>query len=126
MEKLERRNPFRIVWQSKVGFKDWMGPSTSHALKKFSDKNWQNLLIVPLGFTSDHFETLFELDIEYIKNLKLEGFKKIVRGRSLNDNPKFIDALTDIIVNRKKYKSQNLKIRCPDCKFEICNNLGKF
>ena len=30
------------------------------------------MLIVPIAFTSDHIETLYELDLEYIGKLKHE------------------------------------------------------
>lgn len=48
---------------------------------------WDNVIIVPLGFTSDHLETLYELDLEYLEKARNEfKYKNIVRGRSLNDN----------------------------------------
>lgn len=34
------------------------------------EKKVDNILIIPLGFTSDHLETLFELDIELIGDFK--------------------------------------------------------
>jgi ferrochelatase len=33
-------------------------------------KKVKNIIIVPLGFTSDHLETLFELDIELMHEFK--------------------------------------------------------
>jgi len=51
---------------------------------------------VPLGFTSDHLETLFELDIELMEDFKSK-YKKIIRSRSLNDEDDFCEALAEIV-----------------------------
>ena len=34
------------------------------------EKKVKNIIIVPLGFTSDHLETLYELDIELLGDFK--------------------------------------------------------
>lgn len=56
----------------------------------------KNILIIPLGFTSDHLETLFELDIELIDDFK-DKYNKIIRSRSLNDEDDFCEALSEIV-----------------------------
>jgi len=81
---------------------------------------------MPLGFTSDHLETLYELDIELMHEFK-DKYQKMVRGRSLNDAPDFVEGLAEIVMQNEKngsYKSPNLKMRCPDCKFAMCNKLA--
>lgn len=35
MDRLGRRNPYRLVWQSQVGPAPWLGPQTSDAIKGF-------------------------------------------------------------------------------------------
>lgn len=53
-----------------------------------------------MGFTSDHLETLYELDLDLVARLKPEAEKlrkSIIRGGSLNDHPLFIDALSDLV-----------------------------
>ena len=39
-------------------------------------KKVKNIIIVPLGFTSDHLETLFELDIELMHEFK-DKYQKV-------------------------------------------------
>lgn len=126
-EALGRVNPYKLVWQSKVGFQKWLGPATHIALEALAKKDWQNLVIVPLGFTSDHLETLYEIDIEYMNLAKKLGFRKVCRAKSLNDGPLFIEALSEIVeanIKENKYESKNMRIRCFDCKFESCNKLS--
>ena len=67
MEELGYSNPYKLVWQSQVGPSPWLGPQTNASIKGLTGKGWTNIALVPIAFTSDHIETLFELDKEYIK-----------------------------------------------------------
>jgi ferrochelatase len=65
MDRLQHRNPYRLVWQSQVGPAPWLGPRTDKALEGFAKQGYTDVMLVPIAFTSDHIETLFELDLEY-------------------------------------------------------------
>lgn len=43
----------------------WLGPQTDEVIKGLCERGKKNILLVPIAFTSDHIETLHELDIEY-------------------------------------------------------------
>ena len=58
----------------------WLGPETSAAIRGLAANNHKNILLVPIAFTSDHIETLHELDIEYAKKLGSEVGVLIVKG----------------------------------------------
>ena len=49
-----------------------MGPHTDDAIKGLAKNGYKNMLMVPIAFTSDHIETLYELDIEYAQTLAAE------------------------------------------------------
>lgn len=70
MESLGHSNPYRLVWQSQVGPAAWMGPQTSDALKGLARLGKRKVVLVPIAFTNDHIETLYELDLEYGKEAK--------------------------------------------------------
>ena len=92
---------YRVVWQSRIRGK-WLSPSLVDTVKSLHKINWKYAIITPLGFTSDHIETLHELDIELMEEARKEGIltdKEIQRGRSLNDEPDFIGSLADINKN---------------------------
>lgn len=55
-----------------VGPMPWLGPQTEDALKGLAKKEKKNILLVPIAFTSDHIETLHELDIEYAQEVAHE------------------------------------------------------
>jgi ferrochelatase len=67
VDGLRRPSKHVLAWQSKVGFLPWMVPSTSDAIKKLATvRRVKNLLVVPVAFTSDHVETLFEIGLECV------------------------------------------------------------
>lgn len=130
MEKLNFSHQYRLVWQSKVGPQEWLGPQTDAAIEGLAKNKRLNMLVVPIAFTSDHIETLHELDLEYIDHLaKKVGVKNIKRCESLNANPQFIRALADIAkthIDSKKSCSLQLGLRCPGCVNEACGPMKYF
>ncbi|KAB5549304.1 hypothetical protein PHYPO_G00065840 [Pangasianodon hypophthalmus] len=131
MERLAYCNPYRLVWQSKVGPMPWLGPQTDEVIKGLCKRGKKNLLLVPIAFTSDHIETLHELDIEYSKILAEEGcgVENIRRAESLNGNPLFFKALADLVQTHLKSNepcSRQLTLRCPLCVNPTCAKAKAF
>ena len=67
MARLGNAHAYRLVWQSQVGPSAWMGMQTSEAIKGLARLGKKEVVLVPIAFTSDHIETLYELDMEYCK-----------------------------------------------------------
>ena len=57
---------------AQVGPMPWIRPHTEDAIRGLVKRNRKNILLVPIAFTSDHIETLHELDIEYSQHLGSE------------------------------------------------------
>lgn len=74
MDRLKHSNPYRLVWQSQVGPSAWMGMQTGEALKGLARLGKKQVVLVPIAFTSDHIETLYELDLEYAKEAREVSF----------------------------------------------------
>lgn len=120
MTRLGFKNPYRLVWQSQVGPSPWLGAQTSRTVEEYVKKGQTDLLLIPIAFTSDHIETLHELDLEIIKETGEEGIK---RAESLNGDPEFIKALADIAKTHLEGGSRSSKqmaLRCPMCTSERC------
>lgn len=96
MQQLQFSNPYRLAWQSQVGPKAWLGPKTDKTVTTLdSREDTKGIVLVPIAFTSDHIETLHELDIELMETLKHP--ERVKRAESLNGDPVFIEALADIV-----------------------------
>lgn len=87
-------------------------------------------MLVPIAFTSDHIETLYELDVEYIDELATEcGITNVRRAESLNDSPIFIEALADIVAKHLKsgqLSTRQFGLRCPMCVNPVCASAKQF
>ncbi|CAF0882820.1 unnamed protein product [Adineta steineri] len=130
MESLNFSNPYRLVWQSKVGPSAWLGCATDDAIKGLAKNNRRHILLVPIAFTSDHIETLHELDIEYSQHLATSaGVEMIRRCESLNGSPHFIKAMADIVhkhLQSQRRHTTQLPLRCPGCVNASCEQMRKF
>ena len=79
---------------------EWLGPSLEAALDRLVQANITQVLVAPIGFVSDHIETLYEIDIQYAEEARALGIANFRRAPALNDSPLFIDCLADLV--RKK------------------------
>ncbi|KAJ5495119.1 Ferrochelatase [Penicillium diatomitis] len=126
MQRLNFSNPWRLCWQSQVGPKAWLGAQTQDTVMEYVKRGQSDLILVPIAFTSDHIETLYELDLEVMHEANSPGVK---RAESLNGNPVFIQALADIAHAHLKTGepcSAQMTLRCQGCKSERCLESKKF
>lgn len=127
MQRLKFKNQYRLCWQSQVGPSAWLGPQTSDTVENYIKKGQKDLILVPIAFTSDHIETLYELDNEVIGECGHTDTVK--RAESLNGSSVFIEALADIAkthLQSGQACSKQMGLRCPACKSERCGETKKF
>jgi protoporphyrin/coproporphyrin ferrochelatase len=96
MERLGRSQEYKLSFQSKVGPKKWLKPSTHDTLIELGMKGVKNMLVVPIAFVSDHIETLHELEIEERRTAEAAGIENYRVMTGLNDHPLFIECLADV------------------------------
>lgn len=94
MRELKFCNPYRLVWQSQVGPRPWLGAQTSKAVSALQKDN-KPVVIVPIAFTSDHIETLHEIDLEIKGECKRPELVR--RAESLNGDRLFLEAMADVV-----------------------------
>lgn len=126
-QRLGFKNQYRLCWQSQVGPSPWLGPQTQMSVEEYVKKGQKDLVLIPIAFTSDHIETLYELDKEVIGESGHED--TIKRAESLNGSPVFIDALADLAKSHLtggQACSKQMGLRCPNCKSERCLESKKF
>lgn len=91
-----------IAWQSKGAraSEPWIEPDVETTLDKIAQEGYKAVLEVPVGFTCDHLETLYDIDIVHRTHANKLGLE-FVRAESLNTSPTFIKALADIVERLK-------------------------
>jgi len=93
------KNRHRLCYQSKVGASRWLQPSLHHTLREISGEGIREVCVVPIAFVSDHVETLGEINHEARHLAERLGFTQFEMSAGLNDSPKFIQALGQIVVD---------------------------
>jgi ferrochelatase len=89
----------RLCFQSKVGRKRWLGPSTETLLDELAAAGTRAVVVVPIAFTGEHIETLQEIDILYRERAEKAGITHFARARTVGTHPSFIAALADLAEN---------------------------
>lgn len=105
MEGYFPKHRWELAYQSKVGRKKWLGPSTDGILHYFAGLNMDNLLLIPISFVSDHLETLVEIDRDYLQLARELGIQHCHRSEAPNTHPRFIDTLAHLV--RREIKKLN-------------------
>ena len=82
-----------LAYQSKVGPLAWLKPSLGEKLEVVRNRG---IIIVPIAFTIDNSETVYELDIEYREIAEELGFRDYRVCKCPNDSELFVDALCEI------------------------------
>jgi ferrochelatase len=89
--------PWHIAFQSRgMGPEEWLGPDVEFILTELSHQKVHQVLIIPIGFVSDHIEVLYDIDIFYREKAESMGMV-LRRSPSLNYSERFIEALTAIV-----------------------------
>jgi ferrochelatase len=91
--------PGKICYQSRSGPVEWLTPSTPEMIEQLASEGCKNILMVPISFVSDHVETLYEVDMLY-KGMANKLGMRLERSPSLNLNPKFINALKELVLDK--------------------------
>jgi len=126
VERLGVSNPYILAYQSDVGPVRWLGPSTVEVLRRLGARGQKHVLVVPIAFTSDHIETLSELDREYGEVAHEVGITHYRRAAALNDRPRFLDALAEIVHDHLQSgaaHSSQYRTRCAGCTNPQCRNI---
>ena len=85
---------WRMAWQSAGRTPEpWLGPDIGEVIPTL---DVARVVVCPIGFVSDHLEVLYDVDVEAQRVAAAAG-KALVRTASLNDDPRFIAVLADVV-----------------------------
>lgn len=87
---------WEICYQSRVGPKKWIGPSTEEALQKAA-ADQVPVLVYPHAFVSEHVETLVEIEEEYRELAAHIGIPMFGRVPTVSVNEQFIKGLANMV-----------------------------
>lgn len=93
---------WRLVYQSRSGspHTPWLGPDINEVIEEITEaRSADAVVVVPIGFVTDHMEVVWDLDTEAKDTAAAQGlaFRRVATAGS---DPRFIAALADLIEER--------------------------
>jgi len=92
---------FSLVYQSRSGAPHipWLEPDINDAIGELAAAGAKGIVVVPLGFVSDHMEVVWDLDTEAAENCAELGLA-FDRAPTPGTHPKFVAGLVDLVCER--------------------------
>ncbi|MFN7065862.1 MAG: ferrochelatase [Aquificaceae bacterium] len=88
---------YALGYQSKVGPTKWLEPFTDKLLENLIDSGVKRIALIPVSFTCEHSETLYELDYLYGNRARKRSVD-LVRIPTLRAHPTYIQALRELVL----------------------------
>ena len=92
-----KEGSYTTTFQSRLGPDKWAQPYTSAVLDHCAEDGAKKLLVFSPAFVADCLETLIEISVEYQEEFVEKGGEKVDLVPSLNDDPRWISALKDLL-----------------------------
>ena len=91
-----------LVYQSRSGppTQPWLEPDINDKITELAASGTKAVVIVPLGFISDHMEVKWDLDTEALETAEEHGVFA-VRVPTPGVNPAFVSGLVDLVLERR-------------------------
>jgi protoporphyrin/coproporphyrin ferrochelatase len=122
-----------LVYCSRSGpaSQPWLEPDISDHLHQLAGRGVKAVVVVPIGFISDHMEVVFDLDTEAAATAEESGMA-FARASTAGDHPAFVSGLVDLMLERAT-AARGEELECPivgsapagwyECRVECCPNL---
>ncbi|GAA1923043.1 ferrochelatase [Streptomyces sodiiphilus] len=93
--------PWELVYQSRSGAPHipWLEPDICDHLRALHERGAPAVVMIPIGFVSDHMEVLYDLDTEALAVAGELGLPA-TRSATVGSDPRFVAALRDLVLER--------------------------
>ena len=98
-----RQVPWSLVYQSRSGppTVPWLEPDIEDHIKHLALGGTTAVVVVPIGFTSDHMEVMWDLDTQAAMRAKEHGVT-FLRVATPGRDPRFVSMIVDLVEERQK------------------------
>ncbi len=90
--------PWDLVWQSRSGppHIPWLEPDVCDHLEELHASGAEAVVLVPIGFVSDHMEVVYDLDVE-AKSLAEKLGLPLARAATAGTHPRFVSMIAELL-----------------------------
>jgi ferrochelatase len=99
--RLAGARSWRLAYQSRSGppAQPWLGPDVNESIGELSLAGSRGVVVVPVGFISDHLEVRFDLDVEAARTAGRFGLP-MARAATPGTDPRFVSMITELVRER--------------------------
>ncbi|WP_405951555.1 ferrochelatase [Streptomyces prunicolor] len=126
MRELGESYEHALCFQADVGPVTWQGPNTESVIHALGKQGRRNVLIVGIIFTTDHLDTLSEIDIEFAEAAEKAGVTRFRRAPAPNDDPLFLDGMAQVVADHLASEAvcgPQFALRCAGCVDPACREI---
>lgn len=111
----------RLVYQSRSGSpsQPWLGPDILEVIDEEHSCGAKDLVLVPIGFVSDHIEIIFDLDTQARERCQKLGVT-YQRGRTAGTHPRFVSMIRELILERITESPVRPALGCYGPSHDVC------
>ncbi len=120
-ERLGRAD-WELVFQSRSGppHQRWLEPDICDRLRSLhTADNRSDIVLIPIGFLSDHVEVIYDLDIE-ARGVCNELGLGMVRGQTVGNHPRFVEMIALLAQERLTERPVRLAIGTDGPSVDVC------
>lgn len=113
---------WRLVYQSRSGppQQPWLEPDICDAISEMNqNEKLEQVVIVPIGFVSDHMEVLYDLDDEAAALCKTLGIR-MSRAATAGLHPAFIGMIRELVEERIGRRNDRAALGCLGPWHDVC------
>lgn len=112
---------YRLAYQSRSGSPrvPWLEPDILDELTALHESGATDVVVVPLGFISDHMEVLFDLDYEALDHASEIGLN-MIRAATVGTHPRFVEMIRELILERMTAAPARLSLGRRGPNHDIC------
>lgn len=115
-------NPaWELAYQSRSGppSQPWLEPDVCDRLRALAADGVRDVVVVPIGFISDHMEVLYDLDTEAADVARQLGIN-LVRAATVGTHPRFVSMIRELIVERTQPGSERRALGTQGPSHDVC------
>ena len=112
---------WELVYQSRSGPPSipWLEPDIADHLEQLAKEGVDDVVVVPIGFVSDHMEVRYDLDVEAAEVAARLGVN-MVRAGTVGDHPGYIDMIVELIGERMSANPERRSLGSLPPSHDIC------
>ena len=112
---------FELDYQSRSGSPHvpWLEPDVCDRIRQLASEGKTDMVVLPIGFISDHMEVLYDLDTEALELCQELGVR-LHRLPTVGSHPKFVQMIVELVKERCGLQAEKRALGSAGPSHDVC------